>query len=887
MLAYLRTLGSKVSGLFGHRSRLEKDFDAEIREHLLQLEERFVRQGMSREDARSAARRSFGGVEQLKEIRRDHLSFVWLDHFGRDVRFAVRSLSKNLGFSIVALLTLALGIGANTAIFSVINGVVLQPLPYSKGDELILVRQQLPVVGVEQMRFSVHDIEDYRNQNSTFSALVEYHEMSFVLLGQPEPERVQTGVVSWNFFDVLGVKPLLGRGFRSTDEQHDADAVLLLSYDYWQRSFGGDRSIVGRVFEMNDRPHTVIGVLPPVPQFPQENDVYMPTSACPFRSDPPFVANRNARMMGLLGRLKPGVSLEAAQADLNVIAGRLLQQYPGSYSKPGGYRAKGIALKDQLTRDIRPTLWVLLCTAGFVLLIVCASVANLTLARFLRRDREIAVRAAVGASRMQLFRQLLTESTILAIVGGALGLLFAYAGLDVLVAFAAKFTTRAAEIRIDRWVLLFTGIVSVGTGIVFGSMPAFISRRDLASALKEGGTRTSASAGHQRFRNALIAAEVAVAFMLLIGAGLMVRSLMNLEGVDAGFRPQNILTARVDLNFSNYRNDPDKVRRFFHQVLENLRNVPGVTSAAAGSTFPLNTQRPNTLRLKLEGQASGEDESSRPQADVLVASPDYFDTLGIPLLAGRTFSSLDRADSAPVAILNRSMARHYWPDGFAVGRHLSADDGRTWLTVVGVVADSKKTLEMEVADSFFVPLEQNPGVSTIMVRTSGNPAAVGKLVREAVYAVDSQQPVDSLRTVEQIRSDSLSSPRLTMTLLCLFAALALLITAAGIGGVIGFFVNQRRHEIGIRMALGAKRITVLWMVLREGMFIIVIGIVLGVTGAFGLGRLMSGLLFGIRPTDPATFVSVVAVLIGVAASACFVPAHRAASIDPSLALRND
>ncbi len=884
MRAALNALTSRIAALF-RLSGLEKELDAEIGFHLANLEERFRGQGMSAEEARFAARRAFGGIDQLKETNRDLYSFAWIDDLKRDFKFALRSLRKNPGFTIVALLTLALGIGANTAIFSVINGVLLQPLPYANGDGLVLVRQQLPLAGVQQLRFSVHDIEDYRTQNSTFSALVEYHEMSFVLLGQAEPERVQTGVVSWNFFDLLGVKPLLGRNFRAADEQHDADAVLLLSYDYWERSFGGDRTIVGRVFQMNDRPHTVIGVLPPVPQFPQENDVYMPTSACPFRSAPAFVANRNSRMMGVLGRLKPGASIQAAQADLNVIADRLRRQYPESYSKNGGYRAAAVELKEQLTHDIRPTLWVLLCTAGFVLLIVCASVANLTLARYLRRDREIAVRRAMGASRMQLFRQLVTESTILALAGGALGLVFAYGGLDVLIAFAAKFTTRAAEIRIDRWVLLFTGGVSLGTGVVFGSIPAVMSRKDLAGSLKEGSTRASGSAGHQRFRNALIAAEVAVAFMLLIGAGLMVRSMMKLEGVDPGFRPQNILTARVDLNFSKYKN-ADDARRFYRQVLDNLRNIPGVTAAAAGSTFPLNTQRPSNIRLRIEGRVS-DDESSAPQADALVASPDYFETLGIPILTGRVFSSADRADSQGVAILNRSMARHYWPGENAVGRYISTDFGKTWLTVVGIVADSKRTLETEAADTFYIPLEQQGFVNTILVRTAGAPRSAERLLREAVYAVDSEQPVDSVRTVEQIRSDSLSSPRLTMTLLCAFGGLALLITATGIGGVIGFFVNQRRHEIGIRMALGAKRGTVLWMVLREGLIIIVIGLLLGMAGAFGLGRLMGGLLFEVRSTDPLTFISVAFVLIGVAVSACFVPAYRAASIDPTIALRND
>ncbi len=880
----LHRLLSKVLGLF-RRKQFEHDVDHEIQDHLSNLERRYIEQGMTAEAARCAARRAFGGVDLVKEANRDQYSFVLLDHVRRDIRFAFRSLRKNPGFTIVAIVTLALGIGANTAIFSVLNGVLLRPLPYANGEDLVLVRQELPLARAQRMSFSVSDIEDYRKQTHGFSSLVEYHEMSFVLLGGDEPERVQTGVVSWNFFDVLGVKPILGRTFRTEDEQHGADAVLVLSYDYWQHSFGGDATILGRVFQMNDRPHTVIGVLPPVPQFPQENDVYMPTSACPFRSADAFVANRNSRMMGVVGRLKPGVSLASAQSDLSVVADRLLQEYPESYSKSGGYRATAIALKDQLTENIRPTLWVLLSTSGFVLLIVCASVANLTLARLLRRDREISVRAALGASRLQLLRQLLTESTILALAGGALGLVVAFSGLDLLIAFAARFTTRAPEIRIDGWVLLFTAGVSIFTGFVFGCIPAFSSRRNVAASLRASSQHVSKSSGHQKFRNALIVMEVAVAFVLLIGAGLMIRSLINLQRVDLGIRTENILTARIDLNFSKYR-DNETVRQFYRSLLERLRAIPTVTAAGAGSTFPLNEQRAGNLRLRLKDQPT-EDGRQPPQADALVASPDYFQALGVRLLDGRNFSSTDRAQSQPVVIVSRSMARHYWHADSAIGRQISIDDGRTWFTIVGVVADSKRALDADTEDTVYFALEQNPSARNIVIRTTSDAGGIGNLVRAAVHAVDPEQPIDKLRTLAQIRGESMSSPRLTMMLLSLFAALALLITATGIGGVVGFFVNQRRHEIGIRMALGAARRTVLWMVLREGMILILVGIVLGLIGAFALGQLMNGLLFRVHATDPATFIGMALVLAGVAAFACFLPAYRAASIDPTTALRTD
>jgi putative ABC transport system permease protein len=882
-MRFVRAFWSKIGALLG-RSRFEQEMDAEIQDHLAQLEARFIEQGMTTPEAHAAARRTFGGIDGLKEANREQRSFPFLENTWRDFRFAFRSLRKNPGFAIVAIITLALGIGANTAIFSVLNGVLLRPLPYQEDSRLVLIRQQLPLARVQRMNFSVHDIEDYRSQNRSFSSIVEYHEMSFVLLGGEEPQRVQTGVVSWNFFDELGVKPMRGRTFRASDEQHDADAVLLLSYTYWQKNFGGDPKIVGRVFEMNDRPHTVIGVLPPVPQFPQENDVYMPTSACPTRSSAGFISNRNARMMGVLGRLKPNVSLENAQADLEIVAGRLQTEYPESYSKSGGYRVATISLKDQLTQNIKPTLWVLLFTAGFVLLIVCASVANLMLARLLQREREMSLRAALGASRLRLLTQVLTESLTLAISGGVLGLVVAFSTINLLIAFAARFTPRAAEITIDGRVLLFTAGISIFTGLVFGCIPAFTSRRDLAMSLKAATRHSTNSARHQRLRNALIVFEVAAAFVLLVGAGLTLRSLIKLQNVDLGIKPENTLSARVDLNFSKYGN-PETSRNFYSRLLERLRAIPTVTVAAAGSTFPLNGQRPSNIRLSVKDQPV--DEGRPTQAEAMTASPGYFQALGIPVRAGRDFTDRDRAGSLPVAIVNDSMARHYWNGKSPLDRQISIDNGTTWLTIVGVVADARHTLDGDIEDSFYLPVDQFTNASTILIRTTGNPASIESQVRAAVHAIDPDQPVDSFRTLEELRSDSIASPRLTVALLALFAGLALLITATGIGGVIGFFVNQRRNEIGVRMALGAERSAVLWMVFREGMILAAIGVLLGVAGAIALGRLMSGLLFRTPAADPTTFAAVALLVSAAAACACLMPAYRAASVDSTIALRSE
>jgi putative ABC transport system permease protein len=491
-------------------------------------------------------------VEQIKEECRDVSWMRFVNALWQDVRYGLRILRKNPGFTFVSVLTLALGIGANTAIFSVIYGVLLKPLPYSDGDRLVILHQQAPKAGLADVPFSVKEIIDYREQNQTLDAVVEHHSMSFILLGRAEAQRVQTGVVSANFFDVLGVKPLLGRTFQHGDEHEGSDAVLVLSYKYWRESQGGDPNIVGRVFQMNNRPHTVVGVLPSIPQYPDESDVYMPTSHCPPRSSKEFSGNRRRRMMSAFGRLKPGVTLEQAQSDLSRIADSLQHDYPEAYPENEGYSATLGSLRDELTRRAKGTFLILLGTAGLVLLIACANVANLSVARLLRREREIAVRSALGAGRGRLMRQLLTESTLLALAGGAVGLIFAGGGLNLLKSFATRFTTRADEISIDGSVLLFTLAISVVTGLAFGLMPLLASREGVFTALKESGGRSTPGAGRQRLRSGLLIAQVGVSFVLLIVAGLMLRSLMNLQSVDPGFDPENVLAMRINLNWSRY-----------------------------------------------------------------------------------------------------------------------------------------------------------------------------------------------------------------------------------------------------------------------------------------------------------------------------------------------
>jgi predicted permease len=608
-----------------------------------------------------------------------------------DCGYATRMMRKNLGFTAIAVLTLALGIGANTAIFSVVHSVLLRPLPYPQGQQLIFLRQQENKLGIDDLAFSVKEIEDYRAQNRTLSGLVEYHAMSFTLFGHGDPERVRTGVVSANYFGLFGVQPLLGRTFLPDDEKLGAPPVLLLSYEYWKNNFGSEPAIVGKTFEMNDKVHTVVGVLPPVPQYPNENDVYMPTSACPFRSNKMHLEDRDMRMMEVFGRLKPGVTVAQASADAAAIASGLKAAYPKSYPENTGFTSSATPLQQELTKQARPTLLLLLGAAAFVLLIACANVANLTLARMARREREIAVRSALGAGRSRILRQLLTESLLLALAGGFLGLLLAYGSLELLTDFVGRLTPRAREIHIDSQVLLFTLAAALGTSIVFGTLSALFSRVNLISSLKEGSSGAGTGRQQNRMRSALIVCQIAFSFMLLIGAGLMMRSLFKMQQVDAGIVPQRVLAMRIAFNWSKYT-IADKTRVVIQKLLDRVKSEPGALSVAISSRYPFEpetiTGGPESVSFafQIEGQHL-EPGQVPPVSTYAAVSPDYFKTLGIPLRAGRMLAETDSDDlRAPqVVLINEAAKRRFWPNEEALGKRVSADGGQQWATIVGIV----------------------------------------------------------------------------------------------------------------------------------------------------------------------------------------------------------
>jgi putative ABC transport system permease protein len=884
----LRKIAGSLGTLFGGRRR-ETELDDEIAFHIERETEKNVARGLSPDEARRQALVQFGGVEKAKEESREADRAMFLENAIQDAKYGLRSLRRNPAYAAAAILTLALGIGANTAIFSVVHGVLLQSLPYGGGDRLVRLRVDAPGAGVEDGRFSPPEMADLKERTRSFADVVEYHSMWFVLLGRPEPERVQTGVVSASFFDLLGVKPLLGRTFLPGEDRHGAEAVLVLSHDYWMRAFGGDPSVVGRVFQMNDRPHTVIGVLPPIPGYPQDNDVWMPISACPFRSDPEMEHNRDGGMLRAFGRLRPGVTLSAARRDLADFSARMETDYPGNYPKSARISMMPIPLSEELTREARPTFLLLFGTVGLVLLLACANVANLMLARLVRREKEMALRSALGAGRSRLTRQLLTESVLVAFAGGALGLVVAASGQRMLVHFAERFTPRAAEISISVPVLLFSLGISLVVGLALGLIPSFSPRRSLTAALQAGQERTTSGPGRLRARNVLIVAQVAISFVLLAGAGLMLRTLWKLSRVDPGFRTERVLTARLDLNFSRYKTD-DEQRGFQDALLEKLRGEPGVLSAALAGSFPLNERGPANGRFRLEGKPPVSPDQ-RPRADFQRVSPDYFRTIGVPVLRGRGLEPADRPGAPYTAVINQSMARRFFAGEDPVGRRLGVD-GRApgdtlWLTIVGVVGDMRQYgLDKPPVEQVFVALAQAPGLGTMcLVRTAAEPARMERLVRADVHAVGPEQPVDHFRTLSEVHSGALAAPRLTAILLAAFALLALTITATGIAGVIAFSVGQRRQEFGIRMALGAMPRTVRSMVLGQGMRPVVAGLVLGVVGAYLLSRLWASLLFEVAPSDPPTYAAVALVLAGVAAAACLVPAQRATAVDPMVALR--
>jgi putative ABC transport system permease protein len=814
-----------------------------------------------------------------------------MDRVLQDLRYALRTLIRNPGFALVAILTLGLGIGANTAVFSAINAVVLRPLPYGDPSRLVLIRQSAPAAGRPDTGVSIKEYFDYREQSREFEALVEYHQMSFDLLRRGEPDRVDTGVVSHNFFDVLGIRPILGRTFVADDDKPGAEPVLILSHRYWTSKFAGDASVVGQVFEMNDRPHLVIGVLPDVPHYPEENDVYMPVLACPFRAAAERRIPQNRRVFSILnvfGKLKPGVPPETAASGVGAICHSFTRDNPAAYRATSGFQATTIDVQSALTEDARPMLLVLLGTTALVLLLACANVANLTLARLLRRERELALRTALGLPWGRLMQQLLTESAVLALLGGIVGLGFAAATMNLLRMFLGRLTSRAEEISLDPWVLAFTLIVATATGMVFGTLPAVAtSRVQLAEPLKEGGRGGGTAPAKRRLQEALVIAQVAVSVILLIAAGLLIASFLRLQRVNPGYRSDGVLSAQASGNFSKYP-DADSLLRVYLPLVDRLHQVPGVQSAAITTGVPLSATQPFNVPFVIERDAN-DDPDRRPSTDVRIASTRYFETLRVPILGGRAFTESDSRDAPLVVMINQSSVRH-WAGRDPIGTRVSLDNGQTWRTVIGIVGDIRQFgLNREVQAQIYLPMRQAPFAfpGQILVRTAGEPMLLARAVREAVHALDPDMPVEDVVTLSELRHTSLGTPRITATLLSIFAGLAFFVTLTGIAGVLATSVAQRTREIGIRMALGESRTSVLRSVLQRGLILTGVGLLIGFIGALLTTRFLAAYLYATEPSDPATLAAVAIAFVAAALVACAGPAWRAMRVDPMIALRAD
>jgi putative ABC transport system permease protein len=817
--------------------------------------------------------------------RKNMIADLW-----QDLRYGARTLMKQPVFTLIAVLTLALGIGANTAIFSVINAVLLKPLPYAQPEQLVMVYGHFPALNTNQMRLSMPEYVDFQQQTRSFAASGVMDSTGSANLAPEEggqPERVERAMLTPEMFAVLKAAPLLGRVFTPEDAQQGQDDVVVLSHGLWQRRFAGRADAVGQKLMVSGRSHTIIGVMPPGFAFPPKAEMWQPLWFPKEMYDP---QRRGARGLEVLARLKPGVSLTQAQAELDQLGAQLTAQYPQNYRAERRYRMIATPMLDDYVGELKPALLLLLGAVGFVLLITCANVANLLLARAAARQQEIAVRLALGAGRGRLARQLLTESVLLALAGGVAGLLLAVWGVQLLLRFAPDNLPRLGEVGLDGRVLAFTALASLVTGVIFGLAPALQSARaDVNDALRESG-RTGAGARQQRLRNTFVIAEIALALVLLVGAGLTLKSFWRLQAVEPGFNPDGVLTMRMLLPFTTHRGIPERAT-FFRQVLERLRAMPGVASAGAVSRIPM-ARGNNSGTMTGENSVVGPND---PQVEVEMrwASPQYFQTMGIALLGGRDLNDADAEGTLPVAVVDESFARRFYPNEDPVGKRIKRggpNSARPWKTIVGVVRQvrNQRLDATSLPQAYFPVLQEADEMFNLSfaVRSSGGePQALGPSVRAAVLAVDRNQPIFDVKPLRQIVGDSIALKRLALMLLVVFAVVAVLLAASGIYGVMAYAVTQRTREIGIRMALGAQTRDVLRLVVWQGLKLTGIGVALGWAAALGLTRLMEKLLYGVSATDPLTFLATPLLLAFVAVLAALVPARRATKVDPLAALR--
>ncbi len=867
-----------LRNMFSSRS-VDADLEQEVHSHLEMLTEENLRDGMSPGEAQRAARIELGGIEQLKEQVREQRLGNWLHSVLADCRFALRQLRKSPSFTAVAVLTLALGIGANTAVFSILDAVLIRPLPYPNAERLVKADVYDRKSGDFYGKTSYPDFIDWSDENHFFDHLAAYEDKTFNLAGTLQPEQVRGAVVSSDFFETLGIPPYKGRALTSAQNQQ----AVVLSYSLWLRSFGSDPRAIGRSITLDGYSYEVIGVMPPTFQFPDpQTELWASITAARPDLREEITARGNLEM-SVIGRLDADVTLSQAQARIAVIAQRLAGKFPASHRD---LAVRLTPLQEAMVGQFRPALLILMGSAALVLLIGCANIGTLLLARAAARRPEIAIRSSLGATRHRIIAQLLTESLLLALCCGVFGAFLAFSLMNALLAWAPKEIPRISSAHLNLSVLMFTALISVLAGIVFGLAPAWqISRGDLNTSLKQTGRSFEQ---HEPFTRVMVVTEIALSLVLLTAAGLLAKSLLLLNQVDAGFRTDHLLTVEVYRSMADESRDANwrNWTGFYQQLLSRIQALPGVESAGATLALPMQGRSWN-VGFKIAGRAYGS-LMDQPQAEARIVSNDYFDVMKIPLRSGRYFSDYDTKDSPHVAVVNETVARLYWPNENPVGRFIEMPAfGAGRCQVVGIVADIRQTnLSNAPAPGIYIPYTQEiMPWQTLVVRTKTDPMSLAEPIRREVAALDPQQPVARVATLDELIEESTAQPRFRTFLLGGFAIIALLLSAIGIYGVMAYTVSRRTREIGVRMALGARRVDILRLIFNESMALTLIGLFLGLAGAYAITRAMNSLLFEVTSTDPPTFAVVTLLLCSVAFLASYIPARRAARVDPMVALR--
>jgi predicted permease len=879
-IPYLQSL---LSSLF-RRAPSDRELDEEFLSHMQRHADELERSGLARPEAERRARIAFGSPQKAKENVREQRPGFFLETLVNDIRFALRILRKTPGFTFVAILTLALGIGANTAIFSVVDAVLLRPLPYSQPDRLVTVSEcERPFDFLSKNEVAPGNFVDWRARNQVFAEIGASHMAGYSITGEDRPERVQVANISAGMLHMLGLRPALGRDFNSSDDRNGAQRVLMLSSELWKSRYGADPNMVGKTIHLDTHPYTVVGVLPRGLRFPEDSaQIWVPLEQTITPTDLHWYSSH---YLEVYARLKPGVTVAQASQEMSRIAAQIKKEQPQSN---GGGAALVIPLQEDLSGEIRPALLTLLAAVGFVLLIACANVANLFLVRAVGRSKELATRMALGADKPRLIRQMLTESVILSLAGGCAGLLVANWTRQLLLALSPNSLPQSNAIETDGRVLLFTFLISVSTGLLFGLAPALRGTGLNLSLALHGASRNATSGkSTRRLRNLLVVAEIAISLVLLAGAGLTMRSFSQLRNTNLGFRSDHTLTARITIPKDKYSKD-EQVIAFYDQVLERIHGTAGVESAGIISYLPL-TGSVFDNSFDIVGPPP-RPESDRNYAQIRFVDPDYFAVLGIPVLSGRAFTAHDRLGSARSLVISEAMAHRFFPDTNPVGQHLVVYLGKdeTPWEVVGIVGDVRTDISAAPAPVMYFPYPQFPyRYMVLAIRTHADTGSILESVRGTVNAIDPDLPVYQTRTLAELIEDSLIPWRFSMTLLCLFAAMALLLAAAGIYGVMAYLVEQRTQEVGVRMALGAQPSDVLRLIVGQGAKLALFGVLAGLVASFALTRLMSSLLVDVSATDPLTLGVVASLLVCVALAACYFPARRAAAVEPIVALRNE